>query len=247
MADDTSALTIDDVTVAFGSLLALKNVSLTVPAGRTIGVIGPNGAGKSTLIDVIAGVRTPTTGSVRYFGDDITAYSTPTRARGGLRRTFQHLELFDEMSVLENVMVAADTADTGFGSARRRRADVWELLDSVGIRDIAHAKVGTLPHPVKRLVSYARAVAGRPRCILLDEPVAGLAESERDAFVERLRRDMQRRDLTVVLVEHDMRFVQGLCDEVYVLNAGGVIAHGAFAEVAASDAVRTAYLGGSDV
>jgi ABC-type branched-subunit amino acid transport system ATPase component len=240
-------LEVDNVTMAYGRLLALNDVSVRITSGRTVGLIGPNGAGKSTLLNVIAGAITPTSGTVTYLGQDVTRQPTSQRARAGLRRTFQHLELFEDMTVLENVLVSTDMH-------RGRRwptlrpgdtSEVIELLHSLGLTQVLHADARALPHPTKRLVSYARAVAGHPHCVLLDEPVAGLAETEREAFVERLRGDMLRRDLTVVLVEHDMRFIQGLCDEVYVLNAGQVIAHGSFAEVAASDAVKTAYLGES--
>jgi ABC-type branched-subunit amino acid transport system ATPase component len=234
-------LAVDDVSVSFGSLWALRGVSLKVEPGRTVGLIGPNGAGKSTLLNVIAGATLAKHGSVLYRGGDITHVSTPTRARAGLRRTFQHLELFEEMTVLENVQVAAETV--GGDAGRPGSQEIAELLDGLGIGGYAHVEVHRLPHPVKRLISYARAVVGRPVCLLLDEPVAGLAESERHAFAERMRDDIRRRGLTVVLIEHDMRFIEGLCDEVYVLNAGEIIAHGSFAEISRSAAVRAAYLG----
>jgi sulfate-transporting ATPase len=245
-ADVTSVLRVEDVTVEFGSLVALRGVSVDVTQGRTVGLIGPNGAGKSTLLNVIAGVTRPRHGRISYGERDITTWSTATRARAGLRRTFQHLELFEDMTVFENIVVAAETASSPLVSKRQtpHRGSVFELLGSLGIADQAHAQTRTLAHPVKRLVSYARAVVSSPQCLLLDEPVAGLAEGERHAFAEQMREDIKRRGLTVVLVEHDMRFIEGLCDEVYVLNAGQIIAHGSFADIAKSPDVRAAYLGG---
>jgi branched-chain amino acid transport system ATP-binding protein len=247
MAPSTAVLNVEKVSVSFGSLWALRDVDLSVAEGKTVGLIGPNGAGKSTLLNVIAGALSARHGVVSYQGRDITRLSTPMRARAGLRRTFQHLELFEDMTVIENVMVASETADpqrlTSLGRMRGRKQEVAQLLDGLGIGQYAHTEVGQLPHQIKRLVSYARAVAGRPVCLLLDEPVAGLAESEREAFAERLRTDISRRGVAVLLIEHDMRFIEGLCDEVYVLNAGELIAHGTFAEVAQSPLVRAAYLG----
>jgi ABC-type branched-subunit amino acid transport system ATPase component len=243
-APETAVLDIVGVSVSFGSLWALRDVDLDVERGQTVGLIGPNGAGKSTLLDVIAGKTRPRHGSVSFLGRDITNLSTHARARAGVRRTFQHLELFEDMTVLENVLVAAESTPGGNRhSSAGRTADAKGALRALGIERYTHAQAGTLPHPVRRFVSYARAVAADPVCLLLDEPVAGLADIERTMFVERLTEDIQRRGLTVVLVEHDMRFIKGLCDTIYVLNAGEVIAHGAFAEIATSDAVRSAYLG----
>ncbi|MDX6438044.1 MAG: hypothetical protein QOF45_627 [Gaiellaceae bacterium] len=247
MAPSTAVLNVQKVSVSFGSLWALRDVDLSVAEGKTVGLIGPNGAGKSTLLNVIAGALSARHGVVAYRGQDITRLSTPMRARAGLRRTFQHLELFEDMTVIENVMVASETADPPrlktFGRTRGRKQEVAQLLDGLGIGQYAHTEVAKLPHQIKRLVSYARAVAGHPVCLLLDEPVAGLAESEREAFAERLRKDISRRGVAVLLIEHDMRFIEGLCDEVYVLNAGELIAHGTFSEVAQSPLVRAAYLG----
>lgn len=247
MAAAATVLEVEKVSVSFGSLWALRDIDLSVSEGKTVGLIGPNGAGKSTLLNVIAGALSARHGSVTYRGRDITRLSTPMRARAGLRRTFQHLELFEDMTVIENVMVASETADpprlSNLGRKGRRSQQVVQLLDTLGIGQYAHTQVGLLPHQIKRLVSYARAVAGRPVCLLLDEPVAGLAESEREAFAQRMRKDISQRGVAVLLIEHDMRFIEGLCDEVYVLNAGELIAHGSFAEVAQSPLVRAAYLG----
>lgn len=247
MAGSKAVLNVDKVSVSFGSLWALRDVDLCVAEGQTVGLIGPNGAGKSTLLNVIGGAISARHGVVEYRGQDITRLSTPTRARAGLRRTFQHLELFEDMTVAENVMVSSETADpprlTAPRRSRVRKQEISQLLDGLGIAQYADLEVAKLPHQIQRLVSYARAVAGHPTCLLLDEPVAGLAESEREAFAERMRKDISKRGVAVLLIEHDMRFIEGLCDEVYVLNAGELIAHGTFAEVAQSPLVRAAYLG----
>jgi branched-chain amino acid transport system ATP-binding protein len=243
---DTPVVAARDIHLSFGSLKVLQGVSLEVFEGSVVGLIGPNGAGKSTLLNVLAGVLGVRSGRVEYRGMDVTRSAAASRARRGLRRTFQHVELFDDMTVEENVLVGAESADRFLASRatrKRRLEEVAELLNSLEISQYARVPTRRLPHPVKRLVSYARGVAGQTDCLLLDEPVAGLGESERARFLEQLRADIGRRRLTVVVVEHDMRFVEGLCSEIYVLSAGSMIANGTFKEVSQSDAVRAAYLG----
>ncbi|HVW42046.1 MAG TPA: ATP-binding cassette domain-containing protein [Amycolatopsis sp.] len=235
-------LEVRDVSLNFGDLWALRDVSIDVPEKRTIGLIGPNGAGKSTLLNVIAGRQAPSAGRIGFRGGDVTRSRAVARARHGIRRTFQDLALFHEMSVLDNLLVAGDTARGGGA----RRAGVATLVESLGLGPWLYREVQTLPHPVQRLVSYARAVAGEPTLLLLDEPAAGLSESARALLAARLREDIAARGLSVVLVEHDMGFIRELCDEAYVLNAGRVIAFGSFAEIAASSTVRAAYLGDSE-
>jgi ABC-type branched-subunit amino acid transport system ATPase component len=243
----------EGVSVRFGNLWALREVSMQVPAGRAVGLIGPNGAGKSTLLDVLAGDLTPHAGRVAFGGADIGRLPTHERARRGLRRTFQHLELFDEMTVLDNVLVAgagqrsASWRERLTGRhARASRRAALALLDSLGLAAYAELDVRVLPFPVRRLVSYARAVFGEPRCLLLDEPTAGLTEQERARFAERLRQDVGDGGRSLVLVEHDIGFVAGVCDVIYVLCVGEVIARGDFAAISASPAVREAYLGHRD-
>jgi branched-chain amino acid transport system ATP-binding protein len=238
-----------EIQLSFGSLKVLQGVSLEVRPGAIVGLIGPNGAGKSTLLNVLAGVLRVGGGTVEYRGVDVTREDAASRARRGLRRTFQHLELFEDMTVEENLLVGAEGAD-GFLASRSRRKkhleEVTELLQSLQISEYARMPARKLPHPVKRLVSYARGVAGQTDCLLLDEPVAGLGDAERARFLEQLKEDIGRRRLTAVVVEHDMRFVEGLCSEINVLSAGSMIARGTFQEVAESQAVQAAYLGTTD-
>jgi branched-chain amino acid transport system ATP-binding protein len=238
-----------EIHLSFGSLKVLQGVSLQVLPGSVVGLIGPNGAGKSTLLNVLAGVLRVGGGTVEYRGVDVTREDAASRARRGLRRTFQHLELFEDMTVEENLLVGAEGADRLLASRSRRKKhleEVTELLESLQISEYARVPARKLPHPVKRLVSYARGVAGQTDCLLLDEPVAGLGEAERVRFLEQLKEDIARRRLTVVVVEHDMRFVEGLCSEINVLSAGSMIANGTFKEVSESAAVQAAYLGTTD-
>jgi branched-chain amino acid transport system ATP-binding protein len=245
-------LGVREVSLRFGELWALRDVSIDVPQGRTIGLIGPNGAGKSTLLNVIAGRQAPSSGRITFAGRDVTHDDAATRARHGIRRTFQDQALFTEMTVLDNLLVASATARAGGSgagqaraSSRARRDHVSQLVRSLDLEACLYREVQTLPHPVQRLVAYARAVAGEPTLLLLDEPAAGLSDAARGLLADQLRRDISSRELSVVLVEHDMGFIRELCSEAYVLNAGSVMAFGSFEEIAASDVVKAAYLGES--
>jgi branched-chain amino acid transport system ATP-binding protein len=245
---EAPCLSVRDISVRFGNLWALRDVSIDVPPGQTIGLIGPNGAGKSTLLNVMAGERAPTTGTVTYGDDDISSVPPAGRARRGITRTFQDLRLFEQMSVMENLLVARRAPRQGLRRWSRvpvssDRRWVADLLGSLNLTDVAHTEVRLLPHPVRRMVSYARAVAGEPSCVLLDEPAAGLSESERSVLGSRLQEDIRSRQLSVVLVEHDMGFVRRLCESTYVLNGGQIIAFGSFAQISENHAVRAAYLG----
>jgi branched-chain amino acid transport system ATP-binding protein len=242
------ALDVADVSVRFGSLRALSNITLQAPTEGTVGVIGPNGAGKTTLLAAIGGQLMPTSGSVKLFDRDITRLNASGRARLGLRRTFQSLQLFDEMTVRDNLLVAmASHGAVGGGGARRTgpaaNIEVTRILDDLDLSRYAYMDAQTLSAPVRRLVSYGRAIVGNPACILLDEPAAGLSDSERDALGTRIRRDVDQGGLCVVVVEHDMGFVRNLCDHIYALDAGIMIASGTFDEVSSDPVVREAYLG----
>jgi branched-chain amino acid transport system ATP-binding protein len=235
-----AVLDVEDVSLSFGDVRALRNVTISIPEGRTVGLIGPNGAGKSTLLNVVAGRQVPSSGRITFRQKDVTSEGSAQRARGGIRRTFQDLSLFGEMSVLDNLLVAGDAASRTRTGSRRR---VVALAESLGLGAWLYNDVHTLPHPAQRLVSYARAVAGEPSLLLLDEPAAGLSEVARRLLAAQLRQDIAARGFSVVLVEHDMGFIRELCDEAYVLNAGQVIAQGTFSEIAADESVRAAYLG----
>ncbi|WP_330307889.1 MULTISPECIES: ABC transporter ATP-binding protein [unclassified Streptomyces] len=232
------SLRVSGVTVSFGGNRALDSVAMTAEPGRITGLIGPNGAGKSTLFDVASGLRRPSSGRVFLDGRDITRLRPSERARRGLARTFQRLELFGRLSVRDNLRVAAELGP------ERRRADraVTEILARLGLTDIADTAPDALPTGVGRLVEVGRALAIRPQVLLLDEPAAGQDGEETERFAALLR-SLAADGTAVVLVEHDMSLVMGVCDEVYVLDLGKVIAVGPPEVIRADETVLAAYLG----
>jgi branched-chain amino acid transport system ATP-binding protein len=236
-----SLLEVDGVTVRFGGHTALRNVSLHAEAGEVTGLIGPNGAGKTTLFNVITGLQRPGSGEVRIDGDVVTRLSPHRRARRGLARTFQRLELFTLLTVRENVSLAAAQRRPG-----RPSVDVDELLDRVGLADVAGLRADELPTGQARLVELARALATRPRVLLLDEPASGQDERETDAF-RRVMEAVAASGVAVVLVEHDVALVMRTCRCVHVLDFGSVLATGTPDEVRADPNVRAAYLGAGQV
>ena len=247
--DASVALAVESVSVRFGSLQALSDVTIEIPRRGVVGIIGPNGAGKSTLMGVIGGQLTPTHGRVTLFGRDVTNVRSTTRAVAGLRRTFQSLELFDEMTVRENLRAGLTKrlptvfSSRWYRSTREADERVTSLMEELGLSRYEYMEPSSLSAPVRRWVSYGRAIIGDPRCILLDEPAAGLADAERQALASRVRSDVDSREIAAVVVEHDMGFIRNLCDFIYVLNSGEIIAKGTFDEIAADRAVRDAYLG----
>lgn len=233
-----SLLEVDDVTVVFGGNRALDGAGLRAERGAVTGLIGPNGAGKSTLFDVICGLRKPTKGRVAIDGADVTRLGPSRRARHGLARTFQRLELFGRLSVRDNLLVAAE-----LGPQRRNAARiVTEIIDRLGLQEIADASADELPTGTGRLVEVGRAIAARPSLILLDEPAAGQDHTETERFGELLR-SLADDGTAVLLVEHDMGLVMNVCDEVFVLDLGKVIASGPPAVIRADETVLAAYLG----
>jgi ABC-type branched-subunit amino acid transport system ATPase component len=237
------ALEVRNASISFGGIRALRDVSLRVDSGARIGLIGPNGAGKTTLVNCIAGGLTPDSGEVNLFGDTISRRSGPARARLGVGRTFQNLELFDSMSVMDNVMTALDrpARREGRAASRARRDRARSAMATFGVSPYADVEAGSLPYGVRKLVELSRAFVREPRFLLLDEPVAGLSEPE--AFLGVLVEGLDRLGCGVLLIEHDMPTVRELCERVYVLDSGAVIAEGTFAEVAADPRVVAAYLG----
>ena len=238
------ALEIDDVSVRFGGLAALSEVSLTAREGEITGLIGPNGAGKTTLFNVVTGMQRPNTGTVRLNGRELRGLSAYRRARLGLGRTFQRLELFGTMTVAENVGVAASIAQRGLpGTGSKRNREIREeLLERLGLTRVANVRADTLPTGTGRLVELARALAVNPQVLLLDEPAAGQDSEETQRFSEVLRA-LAGDGLAVLLVEHDMDLVMNVCDTVVVLDYGRVICTGTPAVVRADRNVRDAYLG----
>jgi len=246
-------LAVAHVSVRFGGLLALDDVSLAVEPGEVVGVIGPNGAGKTTLFNVISGFVQPEAGALYWQGRRLRRLRPHDLARLGIARTLQGVGLWSGMSVVENAMtgaqhaLGADLASALLGlwrssgeEARTRRRAV-ELLDRLGIGGWADRSPDTLPYAVRKRVALARALMSEPRLLLLDEPASGLSPDEMDGLVELLGE--VRRSTSVLLVEHHMDFVMAVCDRLVVLDFGQVIATGTPEEVRASPEVTTAYLG----
>jgi branched-chain amino acid transport system ATP-binding protein len=228
-----------EVSVRFGGHLAVNDVSLTVDAGEITGLIGPNGAGKTTTFNVITGLQPPTRGHVLLDGKDITGVSAHQRARGGIARTFQRLELFGSLTVRDNVLTAAELRKEA-GADPHAATD--QLLARVGLTDLADQRADSLSTGSARLVELARALACNPRVLLLDEPASGLDEHETDRFAEILV-DLTGDGLGILLVEHDVPLVMRLCAQITVLNFGEVLAAGTPIEVQKNPDVIDAYLG----
>jgi branched-chain amino acid transport system ATP-binding protein len=242
-ADVVSALLgIGAVTVRFGGLVAVNEVTLDVPAGQVTGLIGPNGAGKTTLFNVITGLQAPTHGTVHFEGTDITKWTAARRARAGIARTFQRLEVFGSLSVRDNVLTAAELHRGLGGDGRPPRLVTAELLERVCVAAYADAAADAVPTGVARLVEVARALAIEPKVLLLDEPSSGLSPSETATFGELLR-DLAGSGTAVLLVEHDVDLVMHVCDRIHVLDFGRLIGAGTPAEIRADPNVQAAYLG----
>ena len=219
-----------DIDVHFGGLQALTRAEVSAAAGTITGLIGPNGAGKTTLFNVITGHQHANSGEVRLLGRSVSRLGVHRRAQLGLSRTFQKLEAFNSLSARDNVLVAAEM-HSGVREASRLTD---QILHRVGLTDVAAITVGTLPTGTARLVELARALAAKPRALLLDEASSGLTEEETSAVGN---------DLAVLLVEHDMSFVMNTCSHIHVLDFGHIIATGSPAEIQSNEAVRGAYLG----
>lgn len=224
-----------DVRVSYGGVVAVDGVDLDVREGTIVGLIGPNGAGKTTLLDALSGF-TPCTGEVSLAGADLAGMPPHRRVRSALGRTFQHAELYDDLSVVENVVVGSAAAHGRPGRT------VEETLDILGLSDVAEVPVAELSQGRRQLVSIARALIGNPRVLLLDEPAGGLDSHESQWLGQRLRK-IRDSGITILLIDHDMHLVLNLCDDIYVLDFGSVIAHGRPAEVRADRRVADAYLG----
>ena len=231
-----------DVVVRFGVLQAVSQASISVEVGQVTGLIGPNGAGKTTCFNVITGLQEPTSGKVFFDGKDITNKNPYKRARMGIARTFQKLEVFGSLSAAENIMVAAEQRKSWDRSGFDPKVVCDELLERIGLTEVRDFMVGTLPTGTARLVELARALASNPRVLLLDEASSGLNEDETEEMAALLRTFVAD-GLAILLVEHDMSFVMGTCDFINVLDFGKIIATGTPAEVQADPIVQAAYLG----
>ena len=245
-------LTAHGITKRFGGLTAVSDASLVAEPGQITSLIGPNGAGKTTFFNCVTGVNPPDSGSVRLGDRDLSGLTPDKRARAGVARTFQRLEVFTGLTVFENLQVAVEAPKAAglFKSlfSLRHVADpvvtrrVWDTLALLGIEDIAATTAGALPTGLSRLVELGRALCASPTALLLDEPASGLDAGETDRLQVVLA-DLAARGLTILLVEHDVDLVMALSAKIYVLDFGRLIASGTPAEISSSDAVRAAYLG----
>lgn len=247
-------LELKGITQIFGGVTALSDVSFSIHANQITGVIGPNGAGKTTLFNIVTGIYQQTSGQVIFEGKDISGIPVERLAAKGMVRTFQNIELFGQMTVLENVMVGLHSrsksglfacsfkAPWAIKEERRIREEAHEWLRFVGIEQLAEVQASNLPFGKGRMLEIARAMACKPRMILMDEPAAGLNSQETVGLAELIRK-IRDLGVTVVLVEHDMELVMDICDRIVVLNLGQKLAEGTPREIQDNPEVIAAYLG----
>jgi branched-chain amino acid transport system ATP-binding protein len=253
-----SLLALDGIFVSFGGVAAVRGVTMRVDEGEIRGLIGPNGAGNTSLINSITGIVRPDGGAITFRDQDITALPPDIIAGRGIGRTFQHVELFREATVLDNVLAGLyrhhvygiAAAIAGWGRARRlenqARREALSLLDAFDLAPLASVPVRDLPFGIQKRVDLARALAVQPRLLLLDEPISGMSEAEADAAIGMLRDVADRRHITLLVVEHNMRVMMRLAARITVIHQGEILAEGSPADVRSNRAVVEAYLGEDD-
>ncbi len=245
-----SVLEVRNLTKRFGNLVAVRDISMAVEKGELRAVIGPNGAGKTTFFNLVSGFFAPTTGSILFDGRDIIAVPAQRRVGLGMARTFQVTEIFPELTVFENVRIATEIA-AGYRLRpwlnRAEKSEIGQRIEETlalaALSSKAGRLVGELAHGDQRAAEIAMALALKPHLLLLDEPTAGMGDHETYEITQLIRRLHKEGNLTIVLIEHDMRVVFHLADRITVLDQGGFLAEGTPREIAANEAVQTAYLG----
>jgi branched-chain amino acid transport system ATP-binding protein len=240
VSSPSRTLSTEKLTVRFGGLLAISSVSVTLISGEIVGLIGPNGAGKTTFVNCLTGFQAPTEGRILFDGQDTAGWDAPRYRSAGVSRTFQAGRLFKDMTVLENVEVVG----VGLGLSRREaQAAGLQMLNWLGMEHTAPLSAGTLPYTDERRVGIARALMMRPAFILLDEPAAGMSEPECEELMRVVKEMPATFGCGVLLIEHNMSVVMGVCDRIHVLDGGKTLASGRPEDVAKDPAVLTAYLG----
>lgn len=251
----SSILSCQDVSIQFGGVKAVQNVTLDIEKGSITSIIGPNGAGKTTFFNIISGVYRPTSGKVIFDGTDITNMKQHQVSQLGMTRTFQNIRLFSQLDNVRNVQSALDARanytilEGILGLPRKRREDrrnyevAMECLELVGLKEYAHQRPASLPYGMQRKLELARALVSRPKLLLLDEPAAGLNPVEVEDFIQLLRRIKDQRDLTILLIEHRLKVVTTLSDKVFVLNFGQLLTQGTPEQVQNNPEVVVAYMG----
>lgn len=250
-----TVLKANNISIVFGGLHAVENFSIEIKKGELVGLIGPNGAGKTTVFNMLTGVYTPTSGTVELCGKDVTNMNPHNRVKIGISRTFQNIRLFKRMSVLENVKVSANINmnysifDGIFKTKKYKEqenkatSEAMEILEVLGLKEYANEQAQNLPYGKQRKLEIARALASHPAIICLDEPAAGMNPIETEELMETIKTVRFKFDTAVLLIEHDMKLVMGICEWIKVISFGKEIATGTPDEIKNNKEVITAYLG----